>query len=204
MPRDLSTRRPGLPTQLAVLRHRVRSAAAAPAARFPFAFPCSSARRRGTLSPAAVATSRAARTSLRYAHLTRRPRAYYFTAGVWSAVPRLLPSRRAPTARGACRIGTTRPALCRSSAGSLARLRRARVRPAHAPLVARHACALAVPAQPAPFSQGGRGFLQGRRLGGALSRPCSCSTRFNSLQAAGGIGATLARVTAALHRLPMS
>ena len=35
------------------------------------------------------------------------------------------------------------------------------------------------------------GFLQGRRLGGALSRPCSCSTRFNFLQAAGGIGATL-------------
>ena len=38
-----------------------------------------------------------------------------------------------------------------------------------------------------------RGFLQGRRLGGALSRPCSCSTRFYSLQAAGGIGATLLR-----------
>ena len=35
------------------------------------------------------------------------------------------------------------------------------------------------------------GFLQGRRLGGAPDRPCSCSTRFNSLQDAGGIGATL-------------
>ena len=184
MPRDLSTRRPGLPTQLAVLRHRVRSVAAAPVARF-----LTSARRRGTLSPAAVATSRAARTSLRYAHLTRRPRAYYFTAGVWSAVPRLLPSRRAPTARGACRIGTTRPALCRYPPAVSPVIDGHACAPAHAPLVARHACALAVPAQPAPFSQGGRGFLQGRRLGGALSRPCSCSTRFNSLQAA-GIGAT--------------
>ena len=34
------------------------------------------------------------------------------------------------------------------------------------------------------------GFLRGRRLGGAPNRPCSCSTRFNSLQDAGGIGAT--------------
>ena len=41
------------------------------------------------------------------------------------------------------------------------------------------------------FPPGAPSWRPSRRLGGALSRPCSCSTRFNSLQDAGGIGATL-------------
>ena len=49
---------------------------------------------------------------------------------------------------------------------------------------------LLVPSRPMPdacyplvlFVVCGGGFLQGRRLGGAPNRPCSCSTRFNSLQ----------------------
>ena len=40
------------------------------------------------------------------------------------------------------------------------------------------------------FPPGAPSWRPSRRLGGVLSRPCSCSTRFNSLQAAGGIGAT--------------
>ena len=41
-------------------------------------------------------------------------------------------------------------------------------------------------------SSGAPSWRPSRRLG--LSRPCSCSTRFNSLQAAGGIGTTCIRL----------